>query len=485
MKNPSGSSAGANRSVQLDSAQVKRAREVLGVSREELARRSRSGSPLSETTIKRAERGAAVYLSTAGRLAEMLGVPLAQLLSSPPVDRSESHPSLVITPFRFELEGPHHARSLASGLSQELIARLSRHWFPVISLPYMDDTRRRDGPEPTPNGAQPHAQGYVVRGSVQTSSGRLRVTAELAETATGRILWCRRYQRDISRTFEVQDDLVAHIANGIEPTLLDAEVKRLDHRSTDLDAWQQGMLGTWHFYRRTTSDNAAARTLLERAIRRDPHMLHSWYTLALTHYQSLAYQWTESPANTLKDLREVGLEMERRYPNESRTHVVLAYLALFAGSRAEALDRTSAAVEDDPNLSRAYIVKGITGLLNGEPDRGIERLETALHLSPLDTDRWTFHMMNACSHFAAQRYEQAIFQAERAHQLHAPNLPSTHGVIASAHGHMGNIAEARRAFEQMRGQAFPSGPGGLMFMSSINAELKVLYLEGLNRAGLV
>jgi TolB-like protein len=52
---------------------------------------------------------------------------------------------------------------------------------------------------------------YVLEGSVQRSSDRLRINAQLIDATAGKHLWAEHYDRDASRLFDIQDEIVKTI----------------------------------------------------------------------------------------------------------------------------------------------------------------------------------------------------------------------------------------------------------------------------------
>src|SRR5262249_23229738 len=48
---------------------------------------------------------------------------------------------------------------------------------------------------------------YVLEGSLRKSGTRIRVTAQLVETETGKHVWAERYDRDLADIFAVQDEI--------------------------------------------------------------------------------------------------------------------------------------------------------------------------------------------------------------------------------------------------------------------------------------
>lgn len=45
---------------------------------------------------------------------------------------------------------------------------------------------------------------YILEGSVQRTSNRMRINAQLIDATTGKHLWAERYDRDAQRLFDIQ-----------------------------------------------------------------------------------------------------------------------------------------------------------------------------------------------------------------------------------------------------------------------------------------
>ncbi len=56
---------------------------------------------------------------------------------------------------------------------------------------------------------------YVLEGSVQKSSDRIRITAQLIDGETGRHLWSERYDRGVEDIFAVQDDVTELVVGAL------------------------------------------------------------------------------------------------------------------------------------------------------------------------------------------------------------------------------------------------------------------------------
>jgi len=468
-----------NRTLSLDGAKVRARRLALGATQAGLAERSiQTPHFVSAVSIKRAEQGQPVYASTASCLAGLLGVSVAELLpgdgriAADVVEQS----AIAIMPFRCDAEGA----SLADGLAEDLITRLSRWWFPVIAR----TSTLGAGPADPQETAGKLGIKYWVEGSVRRSERALVVTADLVEATSRRIVSRQAYERPLAGVFSTQRELTTAIMRDLSPRLLDAEVGSLRARDPeDLEAWQTALLGAWHFYRRTAKDNAHARALLGDALKREQHLPIAWYALALTHQQDIVNQWCESPRESLGALMVVCEEFSRLYPFDAWSQITSAYLDVYRGQRGAAMARLKEAIEMDPNACLAYGLYGQTLAMAREPDHALEQFEQALRLSPRDTERWSIHTGVALAHFVAERYEETLHAAREASRVRA-DMAFPYGVMASAHALLGNLPEAKAALGALFDVAPKTTRQGLVsIMASTEPDIGARFLDGLTRAG--
>ena len=120
---------------------------------------------------------------------------------------------------------------------------------------------------------------YVLEGSVQRSGDTLRIHAQLIDALSGNHLWSERYDRKTSDLFALQDEITEHIVTAMHIKLTAGEQMRVHRRHTQsLEAWNLLAKGGEHLYRRSKSDNARARQLLNQAIKADPAYALAWAT---------------------------------------------------------------------------------------------------------------------------------------------------------------------------------------------------------------
>src|SRR5262249_7866332 len=112
---------------------------------------------------------------------------------------------------------------------------------------------------------------YVLEGSVRRAGGRVRITAQLIEAATGAHLWADRFDGTLEDVFDLQDQVAISVAGVIEPTLRQAEIERARRKRPDsLDAYDLYLRALPFAYASMPDDANKALELLDQAIRLEP-----------------------------------------------------------------------------------------------------------------------------------------------------------------------------------------------------------------------
>ena len=137
-------------------------------------------------------------------------------------------PSIAVLPFA-NLSGGPQQEYIADGVFEEIVTALSRlRWLSVMarnsSFTYKGqavDVKEVD---------RELGVHYVLEGSVRNAAGRLRITAQLINAATGAHLWAERFDGSPEAVFELQDQVSVGVAAAIEAAIQPAQI----HGSADL-----------------------------------------------------------------------------------------------------------------------------------------------------------------------------------------------------------------------------------------------------------
>jgi hypothetical protein len=144
----------------------------------------------------------------------------------------------------------------------------------------------REGPRDLRAIGQTLRVSAVLQGSVQRSGGRVRISAHLLDTSSGRQLWSEHYDRELVDTFAIQTEVALDIARTLGITLTSAEktlVQRLPTK--DREAHALYLRANYYLNRGwAEDDNQKAKELLEMAVSRDPSFAagHALLSIAIT-----------------------------------------------------------------------------------------------------------------------------------------------------------------------------------------------------------
>src|SRR5277367_5632149 len=111
---------------------------------------------------------------------------------------------------------------------------------------------------------------YVLEGSVQRGGNRMRVNVQLIDAETGNHVWAERFDKPLADLFDMQDEIVARLANALDAQLAAAEARRAEQAPNpdSMDLYFQGM--AWLNKGLTPNHVAQARGFFDRALTADP-----------------------------------------------------------------------------------------------------------------------------------------------------------------------------------------------------------------------
>jgi hypothetical protein len=111
---------------------------------------------------------------------------------------------------------------------------------------------------------------YVLEGSVQRGGNRMRVNVQLIDAETGNHLWGERFDKPLADLFDMQDEIVARLADTLNAHLVAAEAGRAERAPTpdSMDLYFQGL--AWYNKVLTPDNLMRARSFFDRALTADP-----------------------------------------------------------------------------------------------------------------------------------------------------------------------------------------------------------------------
>ncbi len=363
--------------------------------------------------------------------------------------RAHGRPSVAVIPFQLRTDDTRLA-FIGDGLADETIASLSRvaDFFVTSRLSSMAFRRAPLGLRTI--GEMLGVQ-YVLSGSVQTAAARALVTAELADTRDGSIVWSERFEGDFADVFAMQGELARKVVQSVTPVVRSIELRRARITSfEELDAYGITLRGVELMHRQSREDFFAARQAFETAIARNPvsPSPHAW--LAKWHILCVLHGMSEAPA---QDFDDATASAARALTCDAEDALALAVDGFVTAWSRHDLDtaevRLAQAVSANPNEPLAWLHRAITHAWRGRGAEAVQCADQALSLSPLDPMMYYFNSLAGMAHLVAEQYDRAIelsMRSLRENRLHTPSLRT----LVAAFVHTGRLDEARHSMAELR-----------------------------------
>ena len=293
--------------------------------------------------------------------------------------------SIAVRPFTV-LSDERELQFLADGLAEDVIALLARvPGFFVIARASSFEFRNPDIPISVI--AQQLSVRYVLGGSVRALGGQIRLAVQLAETASGRVLWSGQFDTERSSAIDLQDEIARGIIVELQPALTRAEIAVIRRqRPENIGAWgcyhqAGGALAANGWNARSVQE---ARGFLRQALELDANFALARAQLALL----MALAQNTALIEPSKSLHEEAVAAaELAIADDGGSSEVLGYAGCAISDLGDAnrgAEILKEAVELDPSNAQAQVALGAALALSGDLDGGIARMKQGIRLSPRD-----------------------------------------------------------------------------------------------------
>jgi TolB-like protein/class 3 adenylate cyclase len=357
-------------------------------------------------------------------------------------------PSIAVLPFQ-NMSGDQEQEYFADGIVEEIITALSHFRNLFVIARNSSFTYKGRAVDVKQIGRELGVR-YVLEGSVRKAAGKVRITGQLIDAATGAHLWAGRFDGPVDDIFDLQDQVTSSVVNAIAPKLEQAEIERAKRKPTEnLDAYDHFLRGMSVLNSWTRDTNYEATKSFCKAIELDPNFAAAYGMAAWCYVWRKANGWMndrhlETAEATRLARRAVELGRDDAAALSRAGHVI-AYVAGDLDSASPAIDR---ALMLNPNLASAWNFAGWTRVLRGEPEAAIEYLARAMRLSPLDELGYSAKGSTAHAHFFLGAYDDASSWADKAVQDN-PNYLIVNCIAAASHAFAGHQEKAAQAISRV------------------------------------
>jgi TolB-like protein/class 3 adenylate cyclase/Flp pilus assembly protein TadD len=393
---------------------------------------------LGPTQLKNIAEPIHVYSLEVGKPAQAKPAPLAA-----PHDKFvPPRLSMVVLPFA-NLGGDPEQDYFVDGVTESLTTDLSRIGGSVVIGRQTAFTYKGKAIDLKQIGRELNVR-YVLEGSFQRTADRMRVNVQLIDATTGTHLWAERFDKPLANLFDMQDEIVARLANALNARLVEAEARRAE-RSPDPDSMDLYFQGLAWWNKALTPDNVArARSFFDRALSADPDNddALTWSAIADTF---------AGAAGFVSDLHAAYAVAEAKLtkalslaPDHALAHSALGYLNMCTNRPPQGVAECEHALELDKNLASAHGCIGLGKLYVGRPEETEAHIVEALRLSPRDTLAYAYMQFVGVAKIFLGVDDQAVAWLRRSIESNR-NFPQSHFYLAVALARLGRLDEARSA----------------------------------------
>jgi len=288
--------------------------------------------------------------------------------------------TLAVLPFE-NIGGDTTNAYFAEGMSDELTTELAR--VPGLAIASRSAVARYRGKDAKEVAQALDVKG-VIDGTVRRSGNRLRLSAQLTEAASGKILWADSYEQEVQDVFAVQDSIAKAIVAALQLKLKGgnaaaAEVTN-NQGTKDVAAYDLYLRGRYLLGRRGNALHPAMK-LFEEATKKDPKFARAYASYAMA--ASLIPAYTKTPTDSIVPLGLVAgkkaLELD---PNLADAHLGLANLLMFEFAWNDADAHYRRALEIEPLNATAHQWLGDLYYTTGRARQAVPELRRAVELDP-------------------------------------------------------------------------------------------------------
>ena len=289
---------------------------------------------------------------------------------------------------------------------------------------------------------------HVLDGGVRKEGDRIRITARLLETTTGRQVWAERYDRTIDDIFAVQDEITERIVEAMDIKLVTGEMAHTIRKVLrNPDALEYYYRGWEALFGSTKDDIKEAQQLFEETMRLEPESSFGYALAAWAHWWSVDQGLSEDTALSLERAIELARMAEDLEDFTGLSNLVMAQIHLYKHEHDMALEAAQKAVLARPSCDLSYVAKANILTYLGRPTEAIDLAKFAIRLAPVYPP--FFQKTLAAAFYGNGQYEKAIASAKKVLESDNDNLDAFL-ILASAYAAIGEHKEAFKAATEVK-----------------------------------
>lgn len=248
---------------------------------------------------------------------------------------------------------------------------------------------------------------YVLASNYQIANGRIKVTSQLIDIATGRVEDKATVEKDTANFFSAQDAIANEIGDRILAKFGSVSTQfRVKHGTDNEEAYRNYQHAMTLIDQQRPGSVLKANEYLDRAVELDPNYAQAWAGKANAN----SVGWNANRSSNNEKLYQASMEAATRAlaidPNLSDAHVSLCDSRFFYELNFDGAETAcKRATELDPNSSLAHMTYTMLLVSRGRFDEAFVEIKTAMDLDPVSLRN---QRIFANQLYTARRYDEAI-----------------------------------------------------------------------------
>ncbi len=318
---------------------------------------------------------------------------------------NSGRPSITVLRFTNLSNDPEQVY-FSNGMATNICSRLSR----IRSLQVKSGIEYDPGKISLTDIARELEVKYVLSGSVQRESDRVRVFVDLMDGISGEIKWSEHFDRLGRDVIDIQDEIATTITAKLwnkQGVILEAERERLERKPTaDFNAFDYILKGLYYKEEFTREALELARGCFDKAIELDPNSSEAWAWRAWVHLLEIDLGCTNDIAESVKKAFIAARKSIAKGSYSELGHWALGEAYMLDQDAHRGFVEIEKALEINPNNPDLIVTKGYFQCFLGQFDEGIDLIHQGINFNRRCPEWYYWNL--GIAYFVGHRFDSAI-----------------------------------------------------------------------------
>jgi TolB-like protein/DNA-binding SARP family transcriptional activator/Flp pilus assembly protein TadD len=376
---------------------------------------------------------------------EAVAIEVGSAVRTTEVKAIPPHLSIVVLPFA-NISGDPEQEYFVDGITESLTTDLSRISGSFVIARSTAFSYKGKPVDARAIGRELDVR-YVLEGSVQRSGARMRVNVQLIDAESGAHLWSERFDKPLADLFDMQDEIVARLANSLNTQLVTTEARRAERAPNpdSMDLYFQGM--AWINKGQALEYMSQARGFFERALALDPGNIRALVGSAHVDVDIAATYIADDRWKRLASAETVLTKALSMAPDHAWAHACMGVVQIYTNRAMQGIAECERALTLDPNFAEAHAVIGIAKFVIGRFEETESHILEAMRLSPQDKYLSAWMVIAGVAQLYLGSDDKAVTCFRRSIET-SRNHPAAQYFLAGALALLGRLEQARCAVRE-------------------------------------